>query len=49
MKQDCVRFFNSASHDELLQTPRINEKLADVLLANRPFDSFREMVCRGIL
>ncbi|CAJ0943298.1 unnamed protein product, partial [Mesorhabditis belari] len=43
MKQDCVRFFNTASHDDLLLTPRINEKLADVLLANRPFDTFREL------
>ncbi|CAJ0936300.1 unnamed protein product, partial [Mesorhabditis belari] len=43
MQRECVRFFNTASHDELLLAPRMNGKLAEFLLANRPFDTFQEL------
>ncbi|CAJ0580939.1 unnamed protein product, partial [Mesorhabditis spiculigera] len=44
MQRDCVRFFNDALRDELLGAARMNDKLADVVLSSRPFDTYSELM-----
>ncbi|TKR87773.1 hypothetical protein L596_012122 [Steinernema carpocapsae] len=41
--EQCLNAFNTFSRDDLVTLPRSNEKLADFIVANRPFTSFAAM------
>ncbi|VDK73399.1 unnamed protein product [Litomosoides sigmodontis] len=44
LKNCCVTFFNEASRNILMETPRISDKLADFIISNRPFRDYEDLV-----
>lgn len=44
LKNYCVTFFNEASRNILMGTPRINDKVADFIISNRPFQDYEDLV-----
>ncbi|CAG9532386.1 unnamed protein product [Cercopithifilaria johnstoni] len=45
LKNCCVTFFNEASRTILMETPRINDKVADFIITNRPFRDYEDLEC----
>lgn len=43
-QRECREFFNAATKEVLLMQPRINEKIAEFVIASRPFDLYNAMV-----
>ncbi|CAD6196652.1 unnamed protein product [Caenorhabditis auriculariae] len=41
--RSCREFFNGATLEELLATPRVNEKIAEVIMKKRPFENFADL------
>lgn len=44
LKNCCVTFFNEANRNMLMGTPRINDKVADFIINNRPFRDYEDLV-----
>lgn len=49
-QKECREFFNSATKEILLQQARVNDKIAEFFIANRPFDTYNVMMTtmRGV-
>ncbi|KAL4002659.1 SNF2 N-terminal domain family protein [Acanthocheilonema viteae] len=46
LKNCCVTFFNEASRNILMETPRISDKVADFIISNRPFRNYEDLESR---
>uniref|UniRef100_A0A0R3RQJ2 SWI/SNF-related matrix-associated actin-dependent regulator of chromatin subfamily A containing DEAD/H box 1 homolog n=1 Tax=Elaeophora elaphi TaxID=1147741 RepID=A0A0R3RQJ2_9BILA len=46
LKNCCVTFFNEASRNILMGTPRISDKVADFIISNRPFRDYEDLESR---
>ncbi|OZC07880.1 hypothetical protein X798_05092 [Onchocerca flexuosa] len=46
LKNCCVTFFNEANRNMLMETPRINDKVADFIISNRPFRDYEDLESR---
>ncbi|EFO23163.2 SNF2 family domain-containing protein [Loa loa] len=46
LKNCCVTFFNEANRNMLMGTPRINDKVADFIMSNRPFRDYEDLESR---
>ncbi|KAM3723134.1 putative regulator of chromatin subfamily A [Dirofilaria immitis] len=46
LKNCCVTFFNDANRNMLMGTPRINDKVADFIISNRPFRDYEDLESR---
>uniref|UniRef100_A0A0N4ZIG7 Helicase ATP-binding domain-containing protein n=1 Tax=Parastrongyloides trichosuri TaxID=131310 RepID=A0A0N4ZIG7_PARTI len=42
LKQKTINFFNYASMEDIKSTPRISDKMVNVIMSTRPFNSFDE-------
>lgn len=42
-------FFNEASRNVLMATPRVSDKVADFIINNRPFNDYEELVSFTVL
>uniref|UniRef100_A0A1I7TMF0 SWI/SNF-related matrix-associated actin-dependent regulator of chromatin subfamily A containing DEAD/H box 1 homolog n=1 Tax=Caenorhabditis tropicalis TaxID=1561998 RepID=A0A1I7TMF0_9PELO len=49
-QKECREFFNSTTKEILLQQSRVNDKIADFFIANRPFETYGGMmtVMKGV-
>ncbi|ETN80443.1 protein, SNF2 family, partial [Necator americanus] len=41
----CLDFFNTATRQQLISTPRVTERIATKILDQRPFGAFKELAC----
>ncbi|KJH44558.1 protein, SNF2 family [Dictyocaulus viviparus] len=41
--RSCLLFFNTATYQQLLSTPRVTERIANEVLKERPFETFGEL------
>lgn len=42
-RETCVKFFNSATLEKLLEAPRVTEKVAEFVITNRPFTDYEHL------